>query len=156
MIEFLTCTQCGGQREHNLRTGEVGLCDTCFGEMNPPEHIRRTAQQIAEMTCGQPLDAEHVIGFLNVLVQSVIEEIYTTGKYDFGNGSCINILESGVFKGLANDKRRLDSLQEQIVDTIYLDDGRIIDVRGGSVRAAIDAAMDLAKSTTGEQVKWPT
>lgn len=39
------------------------------------------------------------------------------------------------------DTRRMDELQEQTVDTIYLDDGRIIDVRGGNVRAAIDAAL---------------
>ena len=39
------------------------------------------------------------------------------------------------------DSERLEWLQEQIVDTIYLDDGRIVDVRGNSVRGAIDAAM---------------
>lgn len=38
------------------------------------------------------------------------------------------------------DKDRLDWLQEQIVDVIYLDDGTIIDVRGNSVREAIDTA----------------
>jgi len=44
-----------------------------------------------------------------------------------------------------DDKRRLDWLQEQLVDTVYLDDGRIIDVGGSqhanNLRAAIDAAM---------------
>ena len=29
MRDLVTCTQCGGQREHDLRTGEVGSCDTC-------------------------------------------------------------------------------------------------------------------------------
>jgi hypothetical protein len=38
------------------------------------------------------------------------------------------------------DTQRLDWLQEQIVDTIYLDDGTLIDVRGLSVREAIDRA----------------
>lgn len=40
----------------------------------------------------------------------------------------------------AADRARLDWLQEQIVDTIYLDDGRIIDVAGNSLRDAIDRA----------------
>lgn len=40
------------------------------------------------------------------------------------------------------DTEILDYLQEEIVDTIYLDDGRIIDVRGLDVRAAIVAAAD--------------
>lgn len=39
------------------------------------------------------------------------------------------------------DRRRLDWLQSRIVDTIYLDDGKIIDVRGNCVRDAIDEAM---------------
>lgn len=38
------------------------------------------------------------------------------------------------------DAARMTWLQEQIVDVIYLDDGRIIDVRGNSVRNAIDKA----------------
>jgi hypothetical protein len=40
-----------------------------------------------------------------------------------------------------DDSRRLDWLQEQLVDTIYLDDGRIVDVRGGDLRKAIDEAQ---------------
>lgn len=39
------------------------------------------------------------------------------------------------------DSKRLDWLQEHLVDTIYLDDGKIIDVRGGDVRRSIDNAM---------------
>lgn len=35
------------------------------------------------------------------------------------------------------DSAILDWLQDQIVDTIYLDNGRIIDVKGGDLRAAI-------------------
>lgn len=38
------------------------------------------------------------------------------------------------------DQQRIDWLQELTVDTIYLDDGTIIDVRGNSVREAIDRA----------------
>lgn len=38
------------------------------------------------------------------------------------------------------DTELLDWMQEQIVDTIYLDDGRIIDVHGGDLRAAITTA----------------
>lgn len=40
------------------------------------------------------------------------------------------------------DKERLDKLNDEDVDTIYLDDGRILDVGGksaGNLRAAIDA-----------------
>lgn len=37
------------------------------------------------------------------------------------------------------DKLTIDWLQEQIVDTIYLDDGRIIDVKGNSLRKAVYA-----------------
>lgn len=42
-------------------------------------------------------------------------------------------------QGDAKDSALLDFLQGRIVDTIYLDDGQIIDVRGGDVRAAISA-----------------
>lgn len=45
----------------------------------------------------------------------------------------------------ARDKARLDWLQGRIVDTIYLDDGKIVDVRGLDLRKAIDAAA----------VRWP-
>lgn len=40
---------------------------------------------------------------------------------------------------VTEDKARIDWLQERVVDTIYLDDGNIIDVRGLDVRKAIDA-----------------
>jgi len=40
-----------------------------------------------------------------------------------------------------SDAELLDWLQEQIVDVIYLDDGRIIDVRGLDVREAIRNQM---------------
>jgi hypothetical protein len=40
------------------------------------------------------------------------------------------------------DKARIDWLAEQPVDTLYLDDGRIIDIAGRvDLRDAIDAAM---------------
>lgn len=39
------------------------------------------------------------------------------------------------------DTERIDWLQEQITDTIYLDDGRIVDVKGLDVRKAIDAEI---------------
>lgn len=42
------------------------------------------------------------------------------------------------------DKKILDWLQEEDVDTIYFDDGRIIDVKSGNLRAAITAAMKKA------------
>lgn len=45
-------------------------------------------------------------------IQKVIEEIYTTGRYDFKNGSGINIMESGIFK----ESRR--SLLEEIEEYI--------------------------------------
>lgn len=38
------------------------------------------------------------------------------------------------------DQARLDWLQGRIVDTIYLDDGKIVDVRGNDLRKAIDEA----------------
>jgi len=38
------------------------------------------------------------------------------------------------------DRERLEWLTEEQTDTIYMDDGRIVDVKSGSVRAAIDAA----------------
>lgn len=46
---------------------------------------------------------------------------------------------------MPTDRNRLDWLQSRIVDTIYLDDGKIVDVRGLCVREAIDSAMK----------KWP-
>ena len=45
------------------------------------------------------------------------------------------------------DGARLDWLQEQIVDTIYLDDGQIIDVQGNNVRQAIDDKRMALAST---------
>ena len=43
---------------------------------------------------------------------------------------------------LERDKARIDWLTEQPVDTLYLDDGRIIDIAGRvDLRDAIDAAM---------------
>jgi len=43
---------------------------------------------------------------------------------------------------LERDKARIDWLAEQPVDTLYLDDGRIIDIAGRvDLRNAIDAAM---------------
>jgi len=36
-----------------------------------------------------------------------------------------------------SDTQLLDWLEEQVVDTIYLDDGRVIDVGGNSVRAVL-------------------
>jgi ubiquinone/menaquinone biosynthesis C-methylase UbiE len=48
----------------------------------------------------------------------------------------------------AADTELLDWLQEQIVDTIYLDDGRIIDVCGGNLRVAI--AVAKAKNPSQE------
>ena len=41
------------------------------------------------------------------------------------------------------DSELLDWLNEQIVSEIYLDDGRLIDVRGNDVRTAIRAVADL-------------
>lgn len=45
-----------------------------------------------------------------------------------------------------NDQRFLSWLQSRIVDTIYLDDGTIIDVAGGDLRGAIALAMSKAHS----------
>lgn len=39
-----------------------------------------------------------------------------------------------------SDKELLDWLEEQVVDVIHLDDGRVIDVAGDSVRKAIAEA----------------
>ena len=50
---------------------------------------------------------------------------------------------AGLLKELAElreDRERLNWMQSEITDTIYLDDGRIVDVAGGNVRAKIDAA----------------
>jgi hypothetical protein len=43
---------------------------------------------------------------------------------------------------VVRDKERLDYLNNEITDFIYLDDGRVIDVRGWDVRKAIDTYMD--------------
>ena len=43
------------------------------------------------------------------------------------------------------DAARLEWLEQQVVDVIYLDDGRIIDVQGHSVRTAIDKARAEAR-----------
>ncbi len=56
----------------------------------------------------------------------------------------IEDLRTAVTRELRADKERLDWLQAEVTDTIYLDDGRIIDVRGLSVRAAIDDARKAA------------
>ncbi|MFL1495616.1 hypothetical protein [Pseudomonas antarctica] len=52
---------------------------------------------------------------------------------------------------LERDKARIDWLAEQPVDTLYLDDGRIIDIAGRiDLRDAIDAAMAAPKPVEGE------
>ena len=48
--------------------------------------------------------------------------------------------------GDAEDAARIDWLQEEVVDTIYMDDHTIINVRGLDVRAAIDAARQPSDS----------
>jgi hypothetical protein len=45
------------------------------------------------------------------------------------------------------DTELLDWLQEQGVDVIYLDDGRIVDVRGGNVREAIESESERHNPT---------
>lgn len=52
-----------------------------------------------------------------------------------------------------DDKARIDWLQGRIVDTIYLDDGKIVDVRGNSVRNAIDKAMARWPGTDDDEAK---
>ena len=47
---------------------------------------------------------------------------------------------------MRSDREILDWLQEQIVDTIYLDDGQIIDVRGGDLRKAIAVRLPAKAS----------
>ncbi|MFG3398706.1 hypothetical protein ACQKEK_02280 [Pseudomonas sp. NPDC077408] len=45
-------------------------------------------------------------------------------------------------EGLRKDKALLDRLDEQMVDTIYMDDGWIIDIAGRiGLREGIDAAL---------------
>jgi hypothetical protein len=47
---------------------------------------------------------------------------------------------------LRRDKERLDAFREdESIDTIYLDDGRIIDVRSGDLRKSLDEFLDAAK-----------
>lgn len=51
---------------------------------------------------------------------------------------------------LERDKARIDWLAEQPVDTLYLDDGRIIDIAGRvDLRDAIDAAMAAPRPAEG-------
>lgn len=55
--------------------------------------------------------------------------------------------------GGLSDTRRLDWLQDQLADTIYMDDGRIIDVGGkhqGNLRAAIDASLPPHSPTAAD------
>jgi hypothetical protein len=72
---------------------------------------------------------------------------------DDGDANCIfSFNQSGSLKAVrlasapsapsvSADATMLDWLQEQVVDVIYLDDGRFIDVKGNSVREAIRAAI---------------
>jgi hypothetical protein len=50
--------------------------------------------------------------------------------------------ERAAVPGVERDKQLLDWLEEQIVSEIYLDDGRLIDVKGNSVRSAILALIE--------------
>ena len=51
---------------------------------------------------------------------------------------------------LERDKARIDWLADQPVDTLYLDDGRIIDIAGRvDLRDAIDAAMASPRPAEG-------
>lgn len=53
-----------------------------------------------------------------------------------------------------SDTALLDWLNEQVVDAIYLDDGRLIDVRGGNVRKALKVAR-YESEFTPEQASTP-
>jgi hypothetical protein len=53
----------------------------------------------------------------------------------------LKALGTSVLAQTPADTARLDWLQGRIVDTIYLDDGKIVDVRGNNLREAIDGAM---------------
>lgn len=52
---------------------------------------------------------------------------------------------------LEEDKDRFDWLDEQIVDSIYLDDGRMIDNRGNSIRTTIDTARKRETANVAER-----
>ena len=60
-----------------------------------------------------------------------------------------------LIKKAVREYDRMDWLQGRVVDTIYLDDGKIIDVRGDDLREAIDKAMgrwpDSLEDEEGEQ-----
>lgn len=71
-----------------------------------------------------------------VVHSSVMDDIVLRGLADSGH---VGLEEVDVL-AVAQDSERLDWMNTQIVDVIYLDDGRIIDVRGNDVRKAIDAA----------------
>lgn len=54
------------------------------------------------------------------------------------------------FEQLRQDKARLDWLTEEMADTIYLDDGRIIDIGGGSKPHDVRFAIDTLKTPNPE------
>ena len=66
------------------------------------------------------------------------------GTWENGNFVLASTKDEKIAR-LSKDAERLDWLTEQMADTIYLDDGRIIDIGGCSkphdVRFAIDTLM---------------
>ncbi len=81
----------------------VALCDW---EPDPDNDWKAFCRDRDHEGCAMLLTAANRLRERDQIVQTVIEEIYTTGSYDFKNGSRIDIRESGVFKDLADVAQR--------------------------------------------------
>jgi len=88
----------------------------------------RTKVQFVPTSKGGVQAEWHVNGF------DIEIEIGPDGSMEAWSSACPE-KDGPIRKALA-----LDWLQDQIVDTIYLDDGRIVDVKGGNVLETIEAA----------------
>jgi hypothetical protein len=103
----------------------------CWDETRIPPPGRSVSPH---MPC--PSDDERRDNFRNWMHRNANEAL-DSARAALSNATVQQVAEE--IRELRADKGLLDWLEEQIVDVIYLDDGRMVDVRGNSVRKAIAA-----------------
>lgn len=112
----------------------VGLCGYCGNQCVIGHYECREAYSAMLAAAPQPPEVAEPVA--PALQESIIgKEI-----------SVAQVAEAPCGMEAQRDAERLNFLQNEIVDTFYLDDGRIIDVQGNDLRAAIDAAIAAKKA----------
>lgn len=90
--------------------------------------------RLAEAANSDPLGSTVLADFITVFGPDVVCALITGLR-----------TQEALVRELVDDKKRIDWLEDQVVECVYLDDGTLIDVAGHSVRKAIDAALAKVK-----------